>query len=222
MKSQGSHAVLVVIGLVSLAAVSSYAIEGVSPGAPDRLASVGEVCPTFSWQEDDASKLYEIVAYSLPTDEDPADAELTAEAEVLYSRVAAGATSWTPSSDQCFAPGGRYVWFVRSVTELIDDQVIEAGEWSAGRYFSVPAGPSAEDVARAVEVLKQWEAANGSGSLMLFADAGSAAVPATAAVMDSGSSHPKSGPAASAAIRGEHPDTSGEVYGLVGDRKSVV
>jgi hypothetical protein len=98
--------------------------------------------------------------------------------------------------------------------------VVEAGEWSEGRYFTVPAAPSAEEMQRALDVLRRWDAANGGGSLSLFAAADAAAVAdaasGTGSGTGSGSSHLKSVPTASAAIRGEHPDTSGEAYGVVG------
>ena len=218
MKNTTRFTALIALALIALAAAPATATEGVSPGAVDRVATIEQRCPTFSWGEDDDAAAYELVAYRLPESGQEAD-ELSSENEVLFASVAGAATSWTPSADQCFAPGGRYVWFVRSVTEMVNDQVIEAGEWSAGRYFSVPAGPSAEDVARAVEVLKQWEATNGGGSMPLFADAVSDA--GTDAHADAGSAAPKSVPTASAAIRGQHPDTSGEVYGVVGTSASA-
>ena len=214
------------LALIALAANTATATEGVSPGALDRLAVVETRCPTFSWGAEYGAQAYEIVGYSL-SEETDREVGLSSKNEVLFTRVTGSATAWTPSAEQCFAPGGRYVWFVRAVTELIDDQVIEAGEWSAGRYFSVPAGPSETDVARAIEVLKQWEAANRGGSLMLSSAAAAAAaavpvpVPAAASATGSGSSHPKSVPTAAAAIRGEHPETDIEAYGVVGSSASV-
>jgi hypothetical protein len=210
--------------MLVVASVSVNATETVSPGALDRMAQVNNACPTFSWGEEDGAAAYELVAYVLPEDA-AQQAELTSETEVLFTSVAGSATSWTPSADQCFAPGGRYVWFVRAVSELVDDQVIEAGEWSAGRYFTVPAAPSAEEMQRALEVLRRWDAANGDGSPTLFTAAATAvpaAVPDADADTDSdaGSAAPKSVPTASAAIRGEHPDTSGEKYGVVGTTAS--
>ena len=213
----------VAIALVGLAAATVHATEGVSPGAVDRMVQVNSVCPTFSWGLDGDAVAYELVAYFLP-DDAVKGVELTADSEVLFTRIAGSATSWTPSAEQHFAPGECYVWFVRAVTEMVDDQVIEAGEWSAGRYFSVPAGPTDDEVARAIEVLNRWQGANGGGSLF----AGSAAASAAAVVpdadsdadADAGWAAPKSVPTASAAVRGEHPGTSGEVYGLVGTSAS--
>jgi len=221
----GFSARMILVGFVLAliwTAPNAGAMEGVSPGAADRMAQVNNACPTFSWEGEAGAVINEIVAYAIHENEDPATAQLTAETQVVYSRVPGGATSWTPSADQCFAPGGRYVWFVRAVSELAGDQVIEASDWSAGRYFTVPAAPTEEEVARAIEVMRWLEATNGDGSPTLFAAPAPAPAPVAVAVpdADSGSAAPKSVPTASAAIRGEHPDTSGEKYGVVGTTAS--
>jgi hypothetical protein len=211
--------VVLVAFVMGAVATSTVAGETVSPGDLDRFAQVNNGCPTFSWGADDGAEAHELVAYVLP-DGGPEAVELTADREVLYARVSGRATSWTPSAEQCFAPGGQYVWFVRAVQQFAGDQVIEAGEWSAGRYFEVPAGPSAEEVARAVEVLRQWEAAQGHGSPTLSIAA--ASVPVAASDSRSRSARrAKSVPTASAAIRGEHPAMSGETYGVVGTSASA-
>jgi hypothetical protein len=205
--------------VMGAAAASTGAGESVSPGDLDRFAQVNNGCPTFSWGADDGAEAHELVAYVLP-DDGPGAVELTADREVLYARVAGRATSWTPSADRCVDPGWRYVWFVRAVYEFAGDQVFEAGEWSAGRYFQVPVGPSPEEVARAVEVLRQWEAANADGSLSPSTAAASA--PAAGSNSRSRSTgRAKSVQTASAAIKGQHPDTTGEKYGVVGTSASV-
>ncbi len=191
------------------------ALEGVSPGAGDRMATVGSTCPTFSWGMSGEAAAYDLVAYVLPEDASKG-VELTTDTEALYTRVSGGATSWTPSAEQCFAPGGRYVWFVRAVSELDGDEVVAAGEWSAGRYFTVPDAPSPEEMQRALDVLKRWEAANGGGSPIISSGTGFFSDADPDADSDAGWASPKSVPTASAAIRGEHPDTSGEKYGVVG------
>lgn len=228
MKNGRPTAALIAIVAVMLGATIAVASEGVSPGAFDRMAMVDTRCPTFSWGMDGDAAAYDFVAYALTEDATNA-LKLSSETEVLFTRVAGNATSWTPPADQCFAPGGRYVWFVRAVTELIDDRVIDAGEWSAGRYFEVPADPTADELARALDVLKRWEAAGGSPSLLsasapaTVAVAASAAAPVAASGTGTGTgwASPKSVPTASAAIRGEHPDTTGEVYGVIGTSESA-
>ena len=233
MKIAHTLTIPVTIALVALAAATSHATEGVSPGAVDRMAVVETRCPTFSWDGEAGAIMNEIVAYAIHENDDPAAAVLSAESEVLYSRVPGGATSWTPSADQCFVPGGRYVWFVRSVSELAGDQVVAAGGWSAGRYFTVPAAPSAEEMQRALDVLRRWDAANGGGEQSAF-PAGARSGGASPTLrrsswggvlsgtdVDAGSAAPKSVPTASAAIRGEHPDTTGEKYGVVGTSASL-
>jgi hypothetical protein len=215
MKHARPITALIAIVLVSLIATTALATEGVSPGAVDRVAQVNDPCPTFSWGMDSDTVAYDLVAYVLPEDASQ-QVELIADTEVLFTRVAGSATSWTPSAEQCFAPGGRYVWYVRAVSELAGDDVVAAGEWSAGRYFTVPVAPSAEEMQRAIEVLRRWEAANGDGSPTPFAVAVPAAASGTGSGTGSGSDHRKSVPTASAAIRGENPAVSGEAYGVVG------
>jgi hypothetical protein len=98
---------------------------------------------------------------------------------------------------------GRYAWFVRSAAA--DESV---GEWSAGRYFVIPATPSASQVRQALEVLERWQATDARPSRR--------SLPAP---WRQGSRTPgelKSVTTGSAALRGEHPDTSGEAYGVVG------
>jgi len=234
---KNAHRLIVLVALM-IAALSStaFATQGVSPGAMERFAQVEQRCPTFSWEAEVGAALYEIVAYAIHEKADPATSELTAETQALYSQISGAATSWTPSAEQCFAPGGRYVWFVRAVHELAGDEVIEAGEWSEGRYFTLPAGPTAVEVARAVEVLRRWEAANGGEAFPLATAADPAADPAAfpvpAAVSGAGSGAGAGGGASRregegedqlksvttspAAIRGHHPLLNGIAYGVVG------
>ncbi len=112
------------------------ATEGVSPGALDRMAQVNNACPTFSW-DGEARRGHERDSSPTPSTKTMSgdSAELTADTEVLYARVPGGASSWTPSADQCFAPGGRYVWFVRAVSELAGDQVDRGGRVVGGTVF---------------------------------------------------------------------------------------
>lgn len=207
-------ALTIVAGLVTASAAGVGG--GVSPGEPDRFAVVEARCPTFSWEASPGADAFELVAFALPPGLEPnqvADEHLTAETAALYARVPGGATGWTPSADQCLAPGGRYVWFVRSVAAE------EPSPWSEGRHFAVPAGPTVEELARAVDVIRQWEAANGGGSLPLSAGAAPAA--AAESGVRKGSTHPKSVPTAVASVRGDSVDTVGELYGVVGTSASI-
>jgi hypothetical protein len=213
MNANTKTALTISIGLVCLMAMTASATESVSPGAFDRMAQVNNACPTFSWGMTDNAMAYEVVAYSL-SDDASQEEELGADSEVLFSRVAGSATSWTPSADRCFAPGGRFVWFVRAVTELDGDEVIMTGEWSAGRYFTVPVAPSPEDVARAIEVMRWLEGSSGSQPSMVSSGTGTATE--TVSGNRAGVRNAKSIPTASAAIRGENPSLNGEGYGVVG------
>ena len=220
MKNAKRFTALIALTVVTFT-TPALATQGVSPGAADRMAVVNNTCPTFSWEAGETAALYEIVAYAIHENDEPASSDLTAETEALYTRVPGGATSWTPSAAQCVAPGGRYVWFVRAVTELADDQVIEAGEWSAGRYFTVLAGPSAEEVQRAIEVLKRWEAMSSAGEATMSSATATATATETFTDTATSSAAPKSVPTASAAIRGTNPEVDIEAYGVVGTTNSV-
>lgn len=206
--------------------------QGVSPGAAGRLAGIGATCPTFTWESTPGAELYELVVYRV----DPAamsfdSLELTRENEVLFTSISGRATAWTPEARDCFVPGESYLWFIRAVRDV---ETGEGSMWSEPRFFQVAAAPSAEELERAIEVIRRWEAASGDGSLILSSDAVSAPAPVAvpAAVSDtatvsvaaadsrsgsgSGSSPPKSVITGTAAIRGEQPDFSGETYGVVG------
>ena len=151
------------------------------------------------------------------------DAVLTADLreaeEVLYATVPGGATSWTPPSEQCFVAGGRFVWFVRSVYDVTDRKIVNAGEWSDGRFFAVPEAPTPEELQRALDVLRRWQSA---GSPAADSVTATGTVSDTGSVTDTVTDHHasalagKSIPTAPAAIRGAHPATSGESYGVVG------
>jgi hypothetical protein len=186
--------------------------QGVSPGAPDRFARVGGACPTFSWEATVGAAHYDLVVHRYDeAARASSDSELSEETEVLFASVSGRATSWTPETSDCFAPGGAYVWFVRAVT---DGESGDGSEWSDGRFFEVEEAPTADELERAIEVMQRWEAATGRGSQTRS----TAPAPDSVAVADSGtkSSHPKSVATGIAAIRGEQPDSSGETYGVVG------
>ncbi len=77
----------------------------------------------------------------------------------------------------------------RAVSELAGDQVIEASDWSAGRYLTVPAAPFGQGECSARwTCCGGWNAANGGGSLMLSSAAATvtAAAPVPAGVADAG------------------------------------
>jgi len=135
---------LLTILAASLALPAAAAVpEGVSPGSPSRLAPVEARCPTFNWGAVPGTARYELVAYTLPGAEELAaggELLLGEDAEVLFAAVPGSATGWTPSADRCLAPGGRYVWFVRSVVATEPNDAAEPGEWSEGLYFTVVTG----------------------------------------------------------------------------------
>ena len=215
-------AVVIVIALAVSLVAAERGPQGVSPGATDRLSGISLTCPTFTWEATNGAQRYDLVVYRIDPDSLGSDAlDLAPDNEVLYNSVSGRATGWTPESSECFVSGESYVWFVRAV---MDAEGARSSEWSEPRFFEVAAAPSAEELERAIEVIRRWDAANGDGSLILSADAAPAAVPAAAAVSDAdsdtdsdtGSAAPKSVITGTAAIRGEQPDFSGETYGVVG------
>ena len=215
-------AVVIVIALAVSLVAAERGPQGVSPGATDRLSGISLTCPTFTWEATNGAQRYDLVVYRIDPDSLGSDAlDLAPDNEVLYNSVSGRATGWTPESSECFVSGESYVWFVRAV---MDAEGARSSEWSEPRFFEVAAAPSAEELERAIEVIRRWDAANGDGSLILSSDAVAGAVPVAAAVSDAdsdtdsdaGSAAPKSVITGTAAIRGEQPDFSGETYGVVG------
>ncbi len=210
-------AILIVCPFVTAAELPT--LQGVSPGAMDRIAALDGACPTFSWTGIEGAAGYEIVAYVLPESPDT-EYTLDSSSEVLSNQIPGGATGWTPSAEQCFAPGSRYVWFVRAVVENEAGESSIMTEWSDGLYFSVPSRPSVEQVTEALEVLHRYVAEGGDASV-LAGTPSSPAHPSPRTITNPGSStHAKSIETARAAIRGEHPDLTGETYGVVGTSSS--
>ena len=74
-----------------------------------------------------------------------------------------GATAWQPELADGLDPGANHVWFVRAVFRDEASEVIEAGDWSAGRFFSVPATPSGEQVRQALDVVGISSSPDGAG-----------------------------------------------------------
>jgi hypothetical protein len=198
--------------------VSAQIPGGVSPGLANRIVETGGRCPTFSWQEVPDAAGYEMVAYALPDGVEPAtitSVELGPEAEVLYVSVPGAATTWTPALEQCLAPGGSYVWFVRGIFEDNNGGEIP-GDWSDGLFFSVSGVSSAEEVEHALKVLRRYigEGTTSVDENKKTADALSRT--ASRAAPTGSTSASKSAPTATTAIRGTNTEPTGEVYGVVG------
>jgi hypothetical protein len=211
--------------LATGAASSAGTPDGVSPGAVDRIVSVHDRCPTFSWQSVEGAAFYELVAYELPEDFDleaGVGTDLSGAPLVLAIRVPGGATNWTPSLEQALEHGGRYAWFVRVVPSVDEFDRREPGLWSEARLFEVPGQPSAEEVQHALEVLHRYaqevgedQASFGTG-LVEAAGASASSPTRLDAVRVRTAKNDRSVPLAAAAVRGEMPDPTGETYGAVG------
>ena len=211
-------AIVIAVGLAAAAPALASAPRSASPGAEERVLAIEGRCPTFAWEASPGALFSQLVVYRL-ADHNDLDAPLGPDHEALYAEVPGAVGAWTPPSEQCLAPGGRYAWFVRTVHELAGDQIATASDWSTPRYFAVPDSPSAEEMRRALEVLRRWDEATAGGSpLPTAAVAAPVAAPAAAPVAAPAPAPTtsKSVPTASAAIRGLNPALAGEAYGVVG------
>ena len=192
--------------------------DGVSPGAFDRIAEVEGRCPTFSWSPVPDAASHELVGYRLPDQEETADlasVDLSDADQVLYSRVPGGATAWEPELSECLAPGASYVRFVRAVYREHRGEVIEASEWSHGRFFSISPLPSAAEMEEAFSVLRRY-AGQVIDSEDVEADSADTEPPPPSRRQAVPQHGQKSVSTAKTAIRGSQPDATGETYGVVG------
>lgn len=215
---------LAVVTVIAAAPALAQTPEGVSPGAVDRIAEVEGRCPNFYWGGVSGAAAYELVVYRLPDGpqaSEAAEIDLSLADEVLYARVPGGASAWQPELADGLEPDGNYVWFVRAVLREEASEVVDAGDWSTARFFSISAMPSSMEVDAALDVLQRYTDLGGS----------SAGAPPQPSSVDqsrgSSRSDPrqrtappvegqKSVPTATAAIKGTMPDATGETYGIVG------
>ncbi len=199
--------------------------DGVSPGEVDHIAEVEARCPTFIWGAVPGAETYQLVGYRLPEGMEAGEVDLSRAEQVLYSEVPGNATSWTPNLADCLVPGESYVWFVRAVDRDDQGDVVEASEWSYGRFFSISPLPSAREVEEALDVLRRYLGQQ-SGRLpvddrSVEASAAGTGRPAPSERRAEHLEEPKSVTSAKAAISGSLSDTTGETYGVVGISNSA-
>ena len=215
---------LAILALIMVPPAVAQTPEGVSPGEMDRIVEIEGRCPSFYWSGVSGAAAYELVVYRLP---DQPEASGTTEIElfpsdlVLRARVPGGATAWQPSLTDGLEPGADHVWFVRAVLGEEAGDVVETGDWSAGRFFAVSPAPSQREIEYALEVLRRAADPGAAGTAALDeplpeARRGSPARAAARRRTVPPGGEAKSVPTATAAIRGSSPDTTGEVYGVVG------
>jgi hypothetical protein len=211
--------------LATSSLVSAREAQTVSPGATDRFVEVAGRCPTFSWAEVSEAGSYELVVYRAPLAEassSQASVEFSENDEVLFERLPRGATGWTPARDRCLEPGASFVWFVRAVRQGDGEEPFTDGGWSAARFFAVSQEPSIAEVEEALNVLRRYTAESGDsprsarvwdGELanpQMRPDAAAARRPGTSFTQKSVTA------TATASIKGEMLDPSGEAYGVIG------
>jgi hypothetical protein len=204
--------------LVIVAPAFAQIPDGVSPGAADRSAEIEGRCPTFIWDSVPGAAFHELVGYRLPDDSklaDPSAVDLADADQVLYAKVSGSAPAWEPELAECLAPGGNYVWFVRAVHREEKGEVVDASEWSYGKYFSISPMPSAGEVEEALRVLRRHSGHQVDPEALTTERADTISAEPSRRV-DARQLVPKSVTSAKAAIKGTVPDATGETYGVVG------
>ena len=126
--------------------------DTVSPGRIDSFAGYSGTCPTFSWGGSPGSDSNELVVYELADSASGTEFEVPGhEARpIIHTEISGSATSWTPSTDQCLRPGGRYVWFLRGSNREGE------GPWSSGRLFHIAESASILEVQEALKILERF------------------------------------------------------------------
>ena len=206
---------LVLVSSVSSASSQTVAggeLYAVSPGEVDRTTVSWAACPTFSWVVPREARQVRGIAMLLLE-----DGSVDESAPPLEWRLPGGASSWTPAADQCLEPG-PYVWAV---------SIGKDGEWSEPRYFEVPERPSDAELMRALDVVRRHLEAGGglppAGEVAQQSLAAPAVSPPStrrrtgSSARSAGATGGLPGPAA---LRGNHTETSGVGYGVVGESHS--
>ena len=203
---QVGPAAIVVTLLACLAtpvALRAEVPETSSPGGLARAAEVASLCPTFSWGVASGAARLELVVLDLAVPDSPT--------VVLRRELSGKSSSWTPDRVDCLRPGGSYGWSLRSL-DATGRAVDGENGWAAVRRFTVPALPSASEVAAAMEVLRRWQEGGESASSVA---ATGAPAPTRGPVVT------RAGAAGTSAIRGENPAASGLNHGVWGQSASA-
>ena len=122
-------------------------VRGVAPGSIDAFLSSATSCPTFSWASTVASDGIELEVVAVGDRDSAESGGERGFRKVLQARLPAGASSWTPSAEQCLTPGFSYTWSVRT---LVAGEVAAESE---GLLFRVAERPSLAAVRWAQEIL---------------------------------------------------------------------
>jgi hypothetical protein len=136
VRKRGTLFIFLLSWLALWANAQEKAPVAVSPSSDVGIATVGQVCPTFSWTAVEGAVAYRVEVFkalegAVPDHKDMAIASYP----VLVKEILGTATSWTPSSDQSLSDEGVYVWYVQAIGES------GAGTWSRGRTFQIEAAP---------------------------------------------------------------------------------
>ena len=119
--------------VVAAAGADQEPPAAVSPGGEDRVLTLADRCPTFSWATVDGAESYDLRVFDV--EEVPGWAAAPGggppTGAALRVSIAGRASSWTPALEQCLAAGSGYGWVLRSVAGG------RPGKWSEPRLFRV-------------------------------------------------------------------------------------
>lgn len=186
--------------------------EPVSPGDRLAVAAVLSRCPTFSWSAGGSASRFELAVYHLP---DGGSARTASR--VLQVSLPGGARAWTPAEVECLRSGSRYAWLVRTTTSD------GTSEWSDPMLFhTVEASPV--EVREAVEVVRAYLERIGTDTGVAPTAELPRPKPAEGSLGSGALESPMPAPSgietATAALRAELADTTGEAHGMVGASNS--
>ena len=222
LAAAGVLVITIAVGFAAHAQVPN----GVSPGAVEHIAAIEGRCPFYSWGVVPEAEFYQLVCYRLPVAMEPMELDLDRAEQVLYAEVAGAATSWTPDLTLCLEVGESYVWYVRAVYREEQGEVVDASEWSYGRFFEISTTPSAGEVEDALRVLRRYAGDGDGGAASVDPhdrESGVTRVERSRAGRRASlpSDTAKAAPSAKTAISGSLSDTTGETYGVVGISNSA-
>jgi hypothetical protein len=136
---------LVLSTLICGVAVALPPPATVSPGRPDGVERIANLCPTFSWGAIAGADAYELVVFRDDANEEARDA--------LRVRLVGSASSWTPGLDDCLAAGQRYGWSIRALSSQ------RSSDWQEPLLFQIvpPSVPvPREEVGAALDLLLRY------------------------------------------------------------------
>jgi hypothetical protein len=189
---------------------------GISPGMPERIVTIDDTCPTFSWTLVSRARGYELVVAELEGRAENVNGPLESS-PVVRIQLPEGSASWTPSGHHCLEPGRSYAWSVRAVASR------RPGGWSPGLAFAVSEAEGSDLVADLLDRITalesestRWQDAARPTASSLLPD-----MTVDPGLESSVQQIVESELDGSGAIEAENSATSGEAYGILGISNSA-